>query len=293
MNKLNSSIEIKGLKKRLGNFVLGPLDLDIPQGSMVGYIGENGAGKSTTIKLILDIMRPDSGEIKIFGKKSSQLSTQEREKIGVVLDDIHLPGELNLKQIAKFCEKLFHTWQVDTFNNLLEKFKLNENKQIKEFSRGMRMKLSIAIALSHGAKLLLLDEATSGLDPIVRDDILDILADFMQDEQCSILISSHILSDLEKNADYIAFLHEGKIHFMEGKDELKEKYALCQTDKDTVQNIDPAAIVGRREHNFGVELLVEREHIPLELDLTIERPSIEDIMLFMTKSNLSDQRSFR
>lgn len=201
-------------------------------------------------------------------------------KIGVVLDDLNLPGELSVSQVRKFCAKLYPTWEEHRFQLLLENFNLEEKRKVKELSRGMRMKLSLAIALSHGAELLLLDEATSGLDPVVREEILDLLLEFIQDEHKSVFISSHILSDLEKTADYIAFLHQGKLIFLEEKEELREEYAIYTPDGNE-ESLPPEAIVGKRSHAYGSSYLVRRSLVPPSL--TLDRPSVEEIMLFFIK----------
>ena len=279
----NNAIEIRGLEKTFNQFKLGPIDLDIPRGYMVGYIGENGAGKSTTIKLILGLLKADQGEITVLGEKLDQASPKIMNRIGVVFDDLHLPSEMKVKQIGKFCKLTFDTWQEDVFSGYISRFNLPLSQKLKHLSRGMKMKLSLAIALSHQAELLILDEATSGLDPVVRDEILDILLDFLQKENHTVLISSHILSDLEKAADYIAFIHKGQILFMEEKDQLTEEYALCSVDQETARSIDSAAIIGRRSHAFGQELLVKRSLVPANLELI--KPSIEDIMVYIIKGD--------
>lgn len=276
---MDYAIRINNLVKNYSEFSLGPINMDVPKGCMVGYIGENGAGKSTTIKAILGLVHQDSGQIEILGQdnKDSKLM----EKIGVVFDDIHLPNEIKVKEVGVYCKLSFKNREADKFDDFLVKFKLPKEQRIKNLSRGMKMKLSLSIALSHKAELLVLDEATSGLDPVVRDEILDLLLDFLQDENHTVLISSHILSDLEKTADYIAFLHNGKILFMEEKDLLVEKYGLCSVDEKTYQNLDPKAIIGKRKHAFGLDLLVERSLMPDGIE--IQKPSIEDIMVYIIK----------
>ena len=188
---------------------------------------------------------------------------------------------MTLIDVEKFCSRVYSKWNKNSFYKFKEKFNLPEKKIIKNYSRGMKMKLSMAVALSHNAELLILDEATSGLDPIVREEILDLLLDFMQDENHTILISSHILSDLEKVADYIAFINDGKILFMETKDELKENYGICTLSNEEVTSIDEEAIVGRRVHSFGQELLVKKNLIPNSI--IFQKPSIEDIMIYFVK----------
>ncbi|WP_150263381.1 ABC transporter ATP-binding protein [Parvimonas micra] len=276
----NYAIEIKDLVKQFDNFKLGPINLTIPKGTIVGYIGQNGAGKSTTIKLLLGLLNKDSGEIKILDEINPS-SVGLKDKLGIVFDDLLVPEEMTLIDVEKFCSRVYSKWNKNSFYRFKEKFNLPEKKIIKNYSRGMKMKLSMAVALSHNAELLILDEATSGLDPIVREEILDLLLDFMQDENHTILISSHILSDLEKVADYIAFINDGKILFMETKDELKENYGICTLSNEEVTSIDEEAIVGRRVHSFGQELLVKKNLIPNSI--IFQKPSIEDIMIYFVK----------
>ena len=276
----NYAIEIKDLVKQFDNFKLGPINLTIPKGTIVGYIGQNGAGKSTTIKLLLGLLNKDSGEIKILDEINPS-SVALKDKLGIVFDDLLVPEEMTLVDVEKFCSRVYSKWNKNSFYKFKEKFNLPEKKIIKNYSRGMKIKLSMAVALSHNAELLILDEATSGLDPIVREEILDLLLDFMQDENHTILISSHILSDLEKVADYIAFINDGKILFMETKDELKENYGICTLSNEEVTSIDEEAIVGRRVHSFGQELLVKKNLIPN--GIIFQKPSIEDIMIYFVK----------
>ena len=281
---MQNAVELKGLKKRLGNFELGPMDLTIPQGSIVGYIGENGAGKSTTIKLILNLMKPDEGEIRILGSPIHNFTPEQKKDIAYVFDDLYLPGDMNLKNVLNFHRKFYgKAWQDKTFSELNTRFQLPSDKSIKHFSRGMKMQLGMALALSHGAKLLLLDEATSGLDPVIRDDVLDLLLEYIQEETHTVLVSSHILSDLEKVADYIAFIHQGKLLFMETKDDLVNQYGIASLTREQVQEIDPRAIVGKRTHQFGVEAMLKRDLVPDSIEL--EKVSVEDIMVFMIKGD--------
>lgn len=279
------AIEVSGLTKSFDDFNLGPIDLKIPKGTIVGYIGQNGAGKSTTIKLLLGLLRADSGEINILDQRNTQ-NTMVKDKIGVVFDDLYLPQEMNAIQVEKFSSMVYSKWDREKFFELKNKFSLPDKKIIKNYSRGMKMKLGAAIALSHHAELLILDEATSGLDPIIRDEILDILMDFMQDEKHTILISSHILSDLEKVSDYIAFIDRGKILFFEGKDELKDKYAICSLSNEEANNLDRSIVVGRRIHTFGQDLLIKKNQAPKGIDL--QKPSIEDIMIYFVRGGKNE-----
>lgn len=284
---MNDILSLKQVEKQFDNFHLGPLDLDIKRGSVLGLIGENGAGKSTSIRLILSNIEEKEGEIYIFGKKKKDLTENERKKIAFVFDDLYLPQDMNLRQVEKFHSLFFGSlWESNMFWNLVEKFDLPRDKDLKLFSRGMQMKTSLILALSHNADLLILDEATSGLDPIARDDILDLLLDFIQDENKSILISSHILSDLEKIADEIAFIHRGKIIFLENKEDLKEKYGIATLTKDEFESLDKKAIVGVRKHSFGIECLIEKSLVPEGLDM--DKARIEDIMVFMIKEKYNE-----
>lgn len=275
-----NAIELKGVTKKFSDFTLGPIDLEIPTGSIVGYIGQNGAGKSTTLKLILGLLTADAGEITVLGEKNPK-DAYVKDRLGVVFDDLHVPEEMTVTDIEAFCRRVYMAWDRDEFMNHIARFALPKKKAVKDFSRGMRMKLSLAIALSHGAELLLLDEATSGLDPIVRDEILEELMEFMQDEMHTILISSHITSDLEKVADYIAFIDHGKLLFFSPKDELVETYGLVSLSNEEMEALDPRAVVGMRTHAFGKEALVVRNLVPS--DLRVEKPSIEDIMIYLSK----------
>ena len=279
---MTDAIKIKNLRKKFGNFRLGPLDLEVKKGAITGFIGENGAGKSTTIKLILDVFSRDGGTIEIFGKDIGDLSVDEKYKLGFVFDDLFLPGSMKVDEIEKMHSLLYKDyWEEGTFYEFVENFSLPNNIPISAFSRGMKMKLGLALAMSHGAEILILDEPTSGLDPVVRDDFLDILLDFIQDEDHTVLISSHILSDLEKIADYIAFIHKGELIFNEEKDGLSEKYGLVSLGDEEFESLDKSTLVGVRKHQFGSQCLVKRDKIPLDID--IEKPSIEDIMVYMIK----------
>ncbi len=284
---MNDILSLRQVEKQFDNFHLGPLDLDIKRGSVLGLIGENGAGKSTSIRLILSNIEEKEGEIYIFGKKKKDLTENERKKIAFVFDDLYLPQDMNLRQVEKFHSLFFGSlWESNMFWNLVEKFDLPIDKDLKLFSRGMQMKTSLILALSHNADLLILDEATSGLDPIARDDILDLLLDFIQDENKSILISSHILSDLEKIADDISFIHRGKLIFLENKEDLKEKYGIATLTKDEFESLDKRAIVGVRKHSFGIECLIEKSLVPEGLDM--DKARIEDIMVFMIKEKYNE-----
>lgn len=284
---MNDILKIKSLSKSLNDFYLGPIDLSIKRGSILGYIGENGAGKSTTIKLILGDMEKDSGQIYIFGKKIEDLTEDEKKKIAFVFEDFFFPQEMNVKEVEKFHSMYYgNFWEKEKFDKLVKRFNLPEKKKISTFSRGMKMKLSLILALSHKAELLILDEATSGLDPVARDDILDILLEFIQDENNSIMISSHILSDLEKIADEIAFIHKGKLIFVESKDILEEEYGIVSLSKEEFESLDKNAIISVRDYKFGKECLVKKQLLPESLE--VENASIEEIMVYMIKEKYNE-----
>lgn len=279
---MQHAIELVGVKKQLGDFSLGPITLAVPEGCIVGYIGENGAGKSTTIKLLLGLMQADEGQIRVLGQDVGVLSEEAKKDIAYVFDDLYLPQDMTVQNARTFHQKLYgDAWEDNSFQKHLTRFGLPDRKAIKDFSRGMKMQLGLALALSHGAKLLLLDEATSGLDPVIRDDVLDLLLEYIQDEGNTVLVSSHILSDLEKVADYIAFIHHGQLMFMEEKDELVHQYGLATLSREQLEELDPEAVVGKRSHKFGVDALVKRSLVPATMEL--EKVSIEDLMVYMIK----------
>lgn len=263
------------------NFKLQDVSFNLPKGCIMGFIGENGAGKTTTIKLIMDLIKKDSGEIKVLGKDCPQNLNFLKENIGVVLDECFFPENLIVEDINKILKNIYRTWDKEKFNKYIENFNIPKNLCIKDFSKGEKMKLSISAALSHDSKLLILDEATSGLDPVVKDEILDIFMQFIQDENNSIFISSHILSDLEKICDYITFIHEGNIIFSEEKDVLLQKYGLLKCSESDFEKIEKYAVIGYRKNKFGIEALVNR-NVVKNLGV-MDKANIEDIMLFYLK----------
>ena len=275
------ALEIRNLTKSFKDFRLDNLNLTLPSGCIMGLIGENGAGKSTTIKLILDIIHKDSGSIKILGEDNEKNIKLSKEDIGVVMDEVGLPECLTAKQVGKVMKHTFKNWDQDEYDHLLTKFSIPDKKQFKDFSRGMKMKLGIAIAMSHGAKLLLLDEATSGLDPVVRDEVVEMFYEFTRDESHSILISSHIVSDLEKLCDYIAFLHKGKLLLCEEKDVLLSEYGIIHCSSEQLAHIEPQFIKHKKETSYGIEAMVLRDKIPA--DIKISPITIEELFLFMVK----------
>ena len=278
-----NAIELSHINKSFGDFAIRDLNLTVPSGTICGLVGENGAGKSTTIRLLMGALQPDSGTASVLGTNVSSPEFREvKEDVGVVLDEAYFPESLNAAQVGKIMAATYRRWDQRLYDSYLKRFDLPEKKQFKDFSRGMRMKLAIAVALSHQPKLLVLDEATAGLDPIVRDEVLDIFNEFTREEDHSILISSHILSDLEKLCDYIAFIHKGDLLFCEEKDRLLEQYGIFEDSKENLDCLQPEAIVAREENRYGgVRALVKRDLAPAGFQL--EKPSVEDIVLFLVK----------
>lgn len=280
MDIMENAIEIKGLKKSYKDFDL-ELSLALPRGCIMGLVGENGAGKSTTIKCILGMVEKDAGTIKVLSQDAGGSGKALKEQIGVVMDEPPFPEGLTAKQIGRVMAGIFKSWDSAVYNAYLTRFSLPLDKGFKEFSRGMKMKLSIAAALSHHPTLLILDEPSSGLDPLVRDKVMDIFSEFTRDESHSILISSHIVSDLEKICDYIAFIHRGRLMLCEEKDELLEKFCFVRCAAGELESISPEAVIGRKRNPYGVSAIVRREAVPAGMKQT--PVSIEELFVFMTK----------
>ena len=284
---MNDALHISGLTKTYGDFVLDHVSFRVPSGSIVGLIGENGAGKSTTINAALGLIQKEDGRVSILGKDA--LDNATKEQVGVVFDGSNYPEILSPRKISRIMKNIYHTWDERAYLDMLKRFSLPADKPIRQFSRGMKMKLSITAALSHQPKLLILDEAASGLDPIIRDDILDMLLAFVQDEEHSILISSHITSDLEKIADYIVFIHEGKVVFSRAKDELLEQYGIMKCGAAQFDALDKADIVACRKMDYEWQVLVsDREALQRKYPKALIVPAtIDEIMLLYVKGEQS------
>lgn len=276
-----NALEIKNLNKSFPGFQLKNLNLTLPSGCIMGLIGENGAGKSTTIKLILDMLRADSGTITILGRDNQKDIHLTKEDIGVVMDEVGIPECLNAKQVGNVMGHLFRNWNHEVYASYLNKLSIPQKKAFKDFSRGMKMKLGLAVAMSHGAKLLLLDEATSGLDPVVRDEVVEMFSEFTRDETHAILISSHIVSDLEKLCDYIAFLHKGTLLVCEEKDLLLSQYGIIHCTAQQLAELNPEAVKHKKETAYGVGAMVLRDAVPDNIH--ISPISIEELFVFMVK----------
>ena len=281
-------LEVKGLTKDYGDFVLDKLTFTVPKGVIMGLIGENGAGKSTTINCILNEISKTDGNIEIFGKDYLSEEIEIKDKIGVVFDENHFPDIFTPNEIGTYMSGIYSKWERNTYVNYLSKFELPADKRVKDFSKGMKVKLAFAVALSHKAELLILDEATSGLDPIIRDDILDILIDFVQDENHSVLVSSHIISDLEKVADYITFIHKGKLVFNHSKDELVDNYVVMSCGAMVFDNLDKSEIIAYRKEDYQYKVLVKDRHIAEKKypKAIVVPAAIEEIMLFYVKGEM-------
>lgn len=285
--EMDNAMVIENLSKAYPGFALSEVSMTLPRGSIMGFIGENGAGKTTTIKLILNMLHRDSGSVRILGKDNIKEEKAVKERLGVVLGDLNLPETMNGLKINSMMSGIYPGWEEDVFFSNLERFGLPKNRKIKAYSRGMKMKLSIAIALSHGAELLLLDEPTSGLDPIIRDEILDIFLDFIQDENHSIFVSTHIVEDLEKIADYITFIHKGRIILSEEKDTLLERFVILKGPKEGFAAFESSELIGYKEKRFGAEAMAEakvwRKKEAGAAGLIADPVRIQDIMLYYVK----------
>lgn len=283
-----NALEVRNLRKDYGDFVLDKLSFILPRGVIMGLIGENGAGKSTTINCILNEIQKDAGEILIFDKDNIADEKEIKSKLGVVFDENHFPDIFTPLEIGKFMAGIYSGWEWPTYRQFLEKFELPKGKKIKDFSKGMKVKLAFAVALSHNAELLILDEATSGLDPIIRDDVLDMLIDFVQDESHSVLVSSHITSDLEKVADYITFIHKGKLIFSHDKDDLVDNYGIVNCGAAVFDVLDKTMVVAYRKEDYQYKVLVrDRNRASKNYPKAIVSPAtIEEIMLFYVKGEL-------
>lgn len=280
-----NAIEVRNLTKSYDKFTLDHINFTLPSGTIMGLVGENGAGKSTTIKLIMDTIAADSGSVSVLGvSNTSKEFMNAKQDIGIVLDEGYFPEVLTPANINNIMKNSYKNWDEKIYHNYIEKLKLPLNKKFQDFSRGMKMKLSISVALSHNPKLLILDEATSGLDPMARDEILDVFNDFTRDESHSILLSSHIVSDLEKICDYIAFIHQGKLIMCEEKDIILEKYSVVKLALRDFDSLPPTAIMGKKRTSYGYDALVVKDEISNAFPT--EKANLEDIILFMVKEDL-------
>lgn len=281
-----NNIYVQDLCKRFDGFALDHVSFQVPKGRIVGFIGENGAGKSTTINLILNGLKKDGGQIQVFGKNHTDLNI--RENIGVVFDQCNFHDVLTTKDIEKILSGVYQSWDSGLFQKYLKQFDIPQGKTIGTFSKGMKMKLSIVCAMAHKPKLLILDEATTGLDPVIRDEILDLFLDYIQDEENSIFFSSHITSDIQKIADYVILIHQGKIIFEEQKDDLVYHYGIAKCGKEKFASLSPEDYIICRETHLSMECLVrDKEAVKRKYrDIIVDNATLEDIMLFYVKGGL-------
>lgn len=276
-------LEIKGLSKEFKGFNLKGIDLTLDKGYIMGFIGPNGAGKSTTIKLIMNLIKKDAGEIRIFGRDNIVDEQEIKNKIGFVLDENYFYEELTVDETKWVVAPFYKSWDDKAFKKYVKQFQLPGNKKIKDLSKGMKMKFSLAVALSHNAELLIMDEPTSGLDPLVRSELLDIMTETIQDENKAVFFSTHITSDLEKTADFITMIDQGKIVFSMPKDDLINNYGLVKGGLGLLDSDNKANFIGLKKNQFGFEGLVKDKNTIKRTygdKILIEKPTLEDIMLY-------------
>lgn len=279
-------LEVKGVNKSFKNFNLKDINFTLNKGYIMGFIGPNGAGKSTTIKLIMNLIKKDSGIIKVFGMDNINNEIEIKNRIGFVYDDYYFYEDLTINEMKRIISPFYSEWSNDTFYNYTNHFNLPLKKKIKDLSKGMKLKFSLALALSHNAELLIMDEPTSGLDPLIRNELLEILSDHIMDENKSVLFSTHIISDLDKIADYITFINQGEIILSDTKDDIIENYSIIKGGKGLIDDNLKKQFIGIKENDFGFEGLIKNKEILNTLpneQIIIERPNLEDIMLYFVR----------
>ncbi|MCG8643262.1 MAG: ABC transporter ATP-binding protein [Desulfobacterales bacterium] len=283
---MDNILEITNLRKEYTGFSLKDISFTLPRGFIMGFIGPNGAGKSTTIKLIMNLLKKDSGEVKIFGKDHIECEREIKNRIGFVYDQNYFYETLTVDEMKNIVAPFYTEWDDEIFIKYLKKFNVSKNKRIKDLSRGMQMKFSLAIALSHNAELIIMDEPTSGLDPLVRRNLLDILYELIQDENKGVFFSSHITSDLDRIADFITFISNGEIIFSTTKDEILDNYAIIKGSNELINIEIKKEFIGFRENRFGFEALVKDKQKIRKIykdNVIIEKPTLEDIMVYHTR----------
>ena len=292
MNDYENAVEIKGLTKRYDGFTLDNVSFDVPKGSIMGFIGQNGAGKTTTINALLNIVKKDEGEIKLLGLDSVKDEFEVKSQIAAVFDELPFDDRLNANDINKILREVFEQWSSETFFSYLDRFSLPRKKKFGKFSKGMKMKLQIASALSHNAKLLIMDEATTGLDPVVRNEILDIFLEYLQNEEHTILMSSHITSDLDKVADSVTFIDKGKLLISGYKDDILDSHGVLKCTKSDYKEIDPEDIISARLSDFGAEVMVaDRAECSRKYSgAVIDPTTLEEIMIYYVNRSKKEWR---
>ena len=282
---MKNILSVSELTKNYPGFSLSQVGFELPGGSIMGLIGENGAGKTTTLKLILGLLKPDGGQVTLFGRPQTGDDLAVKEQIGVVMDGSFFSEYMTSADVGSSLRYFYKAFDPNQYRRWLDRFSLPSTKKVKDFSRGMKMKLALAAALSHSPRLLILDEATSGLDPVVRSEVLDVFLEFIQDEEHSILFSSHITSDLEQVADYITFIHQGQVIFNNSKDSLLEEYGVLHCGQSHYEVLDQSDIIGCRKNRFGCDALVKNraEFQARHPGLVVDPAGLDDIMLFYIK----------
>ena len=280
-------IEVNGITKKYDGFLLDNVSFNVAKGSIMGFIGQNGSGKSTTINAILNIIRTDSGNIKVFGMDNRKHETEIKKHISAVFDELPFHDELNADALNKIFRDIYFEWNSEIFRSYLDRFQLPRKKKFGQFSKGMKMKLQIATALSHNAKLLILDEATTGLDPVIRNEILDIFLEFLQDEENSVFMSSHITTDIEKVADSVTFIDKGKILLSGFKDDILNSHGVIKCSKSDFNEIEKSDFISARVTDFGAEVLISDRKKALQKysGAIIDPTTLEEIMLFYVNQN--------
>lgn len=282
MSNYENAIEIENLTVKYDGFTLDNISFNVPKGSIMGFIGQNGAGKTTTIKALLNIIKRDAGAIRMLGFDNIKDEIAIKEQISAVFDELPFHDQLNARGINIILREVYKEWDSEVFKGYLDRLALPEKKKIGDFSKGMKMKLQIAAALSHNAKLLIMDEATTGLDPVVRNECLDIFLEYLQDENHSILMSSHITTDLEKVADSVTFIHKGKLLLTGYKDDVLENHGVIKCKKSDYKEIDPADIISARLNDFGAEVMIKDKILCRDkyAGLVLDNTTLEEIMLY-------------
>ena len=292
---MENILELQQVSKAFpkSGFWLKDVTFSLPYGAVMGFVGENGAGKTTTIGCILNTRKKDGGTVKLFGREMLDRDTDMREKIGVVYDGDNFPSHWNAKQLSQVMAGLYQGWDHGLFQKYLTEFQLPAGQKIRHYSRGMTMKLALAAALAHHPKLLILDEATSGLDPVMRDEMLDVFLDFVQKEDHSILLSSHITSDLEKVADYITFIHEGKLVMTVTRNDLVYRYAVLRCKESQFKALDPEDILAYRKRDFQIDVLVSdgKEAQRKYGEIVADHVSVDEVMLLLVKGERYERAS--
>jgi ABC-2 type transport system ATP-binding protein len=281
---MSNALNVQNLSKSYKEFALKNVSFALPKGYIMGFVGPNGAGKTTTIKSILNMVGYEAGEIALFGKNTKDRDAMLNDRVGVVMDAPFYVNDWTAADVEKAVAPFYTKWDANAFDGFLKRFQISRTKKLKELSRGMKMKLMSAVALSHAAQLLILDEPTSGLDPVARDELCDLLLEFVEDEQNAVLFSTHITSDLEKIADYISFILNGEIVFTGLKEELMEKYTLLKGGKNELRQIPKGLLIGLREYSTGFEALAETVKLKeLPRGVNAEAVSLEELIVFMNK----------